>query len=150
MSIIQNLAIGQVKVLGRSQDEAHERGMKLLERVHIELTPTSSPANSPADSSSAWPSPAPCRWTRSACCSGEPTSALDPEMITRVLDVMVELAQEGMTMMVVTHEMGFAKRVAHRVVFMDHGRIVEDAPRRLLQQAALGPRCVFLSKILNH
>jgi glutamate/aspartate transport system ATP-binding protein len=78
----------------------------------------------------------------------EPTSALDPEMINEVLDVMVELAQEGMTMMVVTHEMGFARKVAHRVIFMDSGKIVEDEGR-LLRQASSGVQ-VFLSKVLHH
>ena len=81
----------------------------------------------------------------------EPTSALDPEMIGEVLDVMVELAQEGMTMMVVTHEMGFARRVAHRVAFMDHGEIVEDAPTAQFFEAPASERAkTFLSRILHH
>jgi len=81
----------------------------------------------------------------------EPPSALDPEMINEVLDVMVELAGEGMTMMVVTHEMGFARKVAQRVVFMDHGRIVEDKPTQQFFEAAESERAQeFLSKILSH
>jgi glutamate/aspartate transport system ATP-binding protein len=81
----------------------------------------------------------------------EPTSALDPEMINEVLDVMVELAQEGMTMMVVTHEMGFARKVAHRVIFMDQGRIVEDARKEDFFGKPRSDRAqLFLSKILHH
>src|SRR5438093_11974604 len=81
----------------------------------------------------------------------EPTSALDPEMINEVLDVMVELAKEGMTMMVVTHEMGFARKVAHRVIFMDAGRIVEDANKEEFFGTPRSERAQqFLSKILHH
>jgi glutamate/aspartate transport system ATP-binding protein len=81
----------------------------------------------------------------------EPTSALDPEMISEVLDVMVDLAREGMTMMVVTHEMGFAKKVAHRVLFMDHGRIIEDAAKAEFFGAPRSERAqAFLSKIMQH
>jgi glutamate/aspartate transport system ATP-binding protein len=81
----------------------------------------------------------------------EPTSALDPEMINEVLDVMVSLAQEGMTMMVVTHEMGFARKVAHRVIFMDKGEIVEDAPKEDFFGSPRSERAqLFLSKILQH
>ena len=81
----------------------------------------------------------------------EPTSALDPEMINEVLDVMVELAREGMTMMVVTHEMGFARKVAHRVIFMDHGEIVEDAKTEAFFGSPRSERAQqFLSKILHH
>ena len=81
----------------------------------------------------------------------EPTSALDPEMVKEVLDVMVDLAREGMTMMVVTHEMGFARKVAHRVLFMDQGRIVEDAPTQDFFATPRSPRAqLFLSKILEH
>jgi glutamate/aspartate transport system ATP-binding protein len=81
----------------------------------------------------------------------EPTSALDPEMINEVLDVMVELAREGMTMMVVTHEMGFARKVAHRVIFMDEGRIAEDAKKEDFFGKPRSERAQhFLSKILHH
>ncbi len=103
----------------------------LLERVRIpRRRPTTIRPTSRAASSSAWPSPA--RWpcSRSIMLFDEPTSALDPEMINEVLDVMTDLAREGMTMMVVTHEMGFARRVAHRVVFMDDGPVVEGRSRR--------------------
>ncbi|MBV8450021.1 MAG: amino acid ABC transporter ATP-binding protein, partial [Hyphomicrobiales bacterium] len=81
----------------------------------------------------------------------EPTSALDPEMITEVLDVLIELAGEGMTMMVVTHEMGFARRVADRVIFMDQGEIIEDSPTKTFFSAPVSQRAkLFLSKILSH
>ena len=151
MSIIQNLAIGQVKVLGRSQDEAHERGMKLLERVHIQAHANKFPGELSGGQQQRVAIARALSMDPICMLFDEPTSALDPEMITEVLDVMVELAQEGMTMMVVTHEMGFAKRVAHRVVFMDHGRIVEDAPKDDFFNKPHSDRAqVFLSKILNH
>ena len=151
MSIIQNLAIGQVKVLGRSQDEAHERGMKLLERVHIQAHANKFPGELSGGQQQRVAIARALSMDPICMLFDEPTSALDPEMITEVLDVMVELAQEGMTMMVVTHEMGFAKRVAHRVVFMDHGRIVEDAPKDDFFSKPHSDRAqVFLSKILNH
>ena len=151
MSIIQNLAIGQVKVLGRSQDEAHERGMKLLERVHIQAHANKYPGELSGGQQQRVAIARALSMDPICMLFDEPTSALDPEMITEVLDVMVELAQEGMTMMVVTHEMGFAKRVAHRVVFMDHGRIVEDAPKDDFFSKPHSDRAqVFLSKILNH
>ena len=151
MSIIQNLAIGQVKVLGRSQDEAHERGMRLLERVHIQAHANKFPGELSGGQQQRVAIARALSMDPICMLFDEPTSALDPEMITEVLDVMVELAQEGMTMMVVTHEMGFAKRVAHRVVFMDHGRIVEDAPKDDFFSKPHSDRAqVFLSKILNH
>ena len=151
MSIIQNLAIGQVKVLGRSQDEAYERGMKLLERVHIQAHANKFPGELSGGQQQRVAIARALSMDPICMLFDEPTSALDPEMITEVLDVMVELAQEGMTMMVVTHEMGFAKRVAHRVVFMDHGRIVEDASKDDFFNKPHSDRAqVFLSKILNH
>ena len=126
MSIIQNLCIGQVKVLGRSQDEAHERGMKLLDRVGIKLHANKFPGELSGGQQQRVAIARALSMDPICMLFDEPTSALDPEMINEVLDVMVELAQEGMTMMVVTHEMGFARKVAHRVIFMDHGQIVEQ------------------------
>ena len=111
LTVMRNLVLAQIKVLGRGKEESEARGMKLL----------------------------------------EPTSALDPEMINEVLDVMVALAKDGMTMMVVTHEMGFAHKVAHRVVFMDRGEIVEDAPTAEFFGKPRSERAqTFLSKILQH
>jgi glutamate/aspartate transport system ATP-binding protein len=113
-------------VLGRSQEQAREKGFKLLDRVGLREQARNIRASFPGASSSVWRSPGPCAMDPICMLFDEPTSALDPEMVNEVLDVMTELAQEGMTMMCVTHEMGFAKRVASRVIFMDQGRIVED------------------------
>ena len=151
MSIIQNLCIGQVKVLGRSQDEAHERGMKLLDRVGIKLHANKYPGELSGGQQQRVAIARALSMDPICMLFDEPTSALDPEMINEVLDVMVELAQEGMTMMVVTHEMGFARKVAHRVIFMDHGQIVEDASKEDFFNKPHSDRAqLFLSKILNH
>jgi glutamate/aspartate transport system ATP-binding protein len=151
MSIIQNLCIGQVKVLGRSQDEAHERGMKLLDRVGIKLHANKYPGELSGGQQQRVAIARALSMDPICMLFDEPTSALDPEMINEVLDVMVELAQEGMTMMVVTHEMGFARKVAHRVIFMDHGQIVEDASKDDFFNKPHSDRAqLFLSKILNH
>ncbi|MEY3201248.1 MAG: hypothetical protein RIR70_798 [Pseudomonadota bacterium] len=151
MTIVKNLTIAQTKVLGRSEDEARDKGLKLLDRVgllaHAEKHPGQLSGGQQQRVAIA----------RALCMDpicmlfDEPTSALDPEMINEVLDVMVELAQEGMTMMCVTHEMGFAKKVAHRVIFMDQGRIVEDANKDEFFSTPRSERAqLFLSKILNH
>jgi len=151
MSIIQNLCIGQTKVLGRTQDEAHERGMRLLDRVGIKLHANKFPGELSGGQQQRVAIARALSMDPICMLFDEPTSALDPEMINEVLDVMVELAQEGMTMMVVTHEMGFARKVAHRVVFMDHGQIVEDAPKEDFFGKPHSDRAQqFLSKILNH
>ena len=151
MSIIQNLCLGQVKVLGRSQDEAHERGMKLLDRVGIKLHADKFPGELSGGQQQRVAIARALSMDPICMLFDEPTSALDPEMISEVLDVMVDLAQEGMTMMVVTHEMGFARKVAHRVIFMDHGQIVEDAPKEDFFGKPHSDRAQqFLSKILNH
>ena len=126
LSIIENLTLAQVKVLGREKSAAKSKGLKLLERVGL----SSHAAKFPSQLSGGQQQRVAI--ARALCMDpvamlfDEPTSALDPEMINEVLDVMVELAKEGMTMMVVTHEMGFARKVAHRVIFMDEGKIVED------------------------
>src|SRR3990170_530927 len=129
MSISENLAIAQMKVLGRSPEEAHRKGMKLLERVGLEEQAAKFPGQLSGGQQQRVAIARALSMDPIAMLFDEPTSALDPEMINEVLDVMVELAEEGMTMMCVTHEMGFARKVAHRVIFMDEGSIVEDAAK---------------------
>ncbi|WP_424944704.1 amino acid ABC transporter ATP-binding protein [Aliiroseovarius crassostreae] len=151
MSVRENLCLGQQKVLGRSRDEANAKAEALINRVgllpHIEKFPgqlSGGQQQRVAISRALAMDPI-------AMLFDEPTSALDPEMINEVLDVMVELAQDGMTMMVVTHEMGFARKVADRVVFMDAGRVVEDRPTEEFFGNPESERAQdFLSKILNH
>lgn len=128
LSIIENLTLAQVKVLNRNKDAAKEKGLKLLERVGLSSHANKYPAQLSGGQQRVAIARALCM-DPIAMLFDEPTSALDPEMINEVLDVMVELANEGMTMMVVTHEMGFAKKVADRIIFMDEGRIVEDRPK---------------------
>jgi glutamate/aspartate transport system ATP-binding protein len=151
MSISENLAIAQVKVLGRSREEAHQKGMKLLERVGLEEQAAKFPGQLSGGQQQRVAIARALAMDPIAMLFDEPTSALDPEMINEVLDVMVELAKEGMTMMVVTHEMGFARKVAHRVIFMDHGEIVEDAKTEAFFGSPRSERAQqFLSKILHH
>lgn len=151
MSITDNLCIGQVKVLGRSKDEARERGLKLLDRVGLKAHANKYPGELSGGQQQRVAIARALSMDPFCMLFDEPTSALDPEMINEVLDVMVELAQEGMTMMVVTHEMGFARKVANRVVFMDHGQIVEDAAKEDFFGKPRSDRAQqFLSKILNH
>jgi glutamate/aspartate transport system ATP-binding protein len=151
MSITENLCIGQTKVLGRSQDEARERGLKLLDRVGLNAHAEKFPGQLSGGQQQRVAIARALSMDPICMLFDEPTSALDPEMITEVLDVMVELAQEGMTMMVVTHEMGFARKVAHRVVFMDQGQIIEDSPKEAFFNQPHSDRAQqFLSKILNH
>ena len=151
MSIAENLAIAQVKVLGRSREEAHRKGMKLLERVGLEEQAAKFPGRLSGGQQQRVAIARALAMDPIAMLFDEPTSALDPEMINEVLDVMVELAREGMTMMVVTHEMGFARMVAHRVIFMDEGRIVEDAKKEDFFGQPRSERAQqFLSKILHH
>jgi len=126
LSITENLTLAQVKVLGRGKDEATEKGMKLLDRVGLKAHAHKYPGQLSGGQQQRVAIARALSMDPIAMLFDEPTSALDPEMINEVLDVMVELAKEGMTMMVVTHEMGFAKKVAHRVIFMDKGVIVED------------------------
>jgi len=151
MSITENLAIAQVKVLGRSRDEARERGIKLLDRVGLRAHADKFPGQLSGGQQQRVAIARALAMDPICMLFDEPTSALDPEMINEVLDVMVELAQEGMTMMVVTHEMGFARKVAHRVVFMDQGRIVEDDKKDAFFGSPRSERAQqFLSKILHH
>jgi glutamate/aspartate transport system ATP-binding protein len=151
MSVTGNLCLAQEKVLGRSRDEAVAKSHALLERVGLRAHADKRPGQL---SGGQQQRVAICRALAMdpvAMLFDEPTSALDPEMINEVLDVMVELARDGMTMMVVTHEMGFAKKVADRVVFMDAGRVIEDRPTEGFFGAPESDRAKdFLSKILNH
>lgn len=151
MSITQNLTIGQIKVLGRSNEEATERGLKLLDRVGLKAHANKFPAQLSGGQQQRVAIARALAMDPICMLFDEPTSALDPEMINEVLDVMVELATEGMTMMVVTHEMGFARKVAHRIIFMDQGRIIEDASKDEFFGMPRSERAqLFLSKILSH
>ncbi|HET9817521.1 MAG TPA: amino acid ABC transporter ATP-binding protein [Xanthobacteraceae bacterium] len=151
LTVMRNLELAQIKVLGRKQDEAADKGMRLLERVGLTAHARKYPGELSGGQQQRVAIARALAMDPIAMLFDEPTSALDPEMINEVLDVMVALAKEGMTMMVVTHEMGFARRVAHRVVFMDRGEIVEDAPTAEFFGKPRSERAqVFLSKILQH
>lgn len=151
MTITDNLTIAQVKVLGRGKAEARERGLKLLDRVGLKAQAAKFPGQLSGGQQQRVAIARALSMDPICMLFDEPTSALDPEMINEVLDVMVELANEGMTMMVVTHEMGFARKVANRVVFMDQGCIVEDASKEEFFGTPRSERAqLFLSKILSH
>ena len=151
MTIIENLTIAQTKVLGRSKEEATQKGLKLLERVGLKDHANKYPGQLSGGQQQRVAIARALSMDPICMLFDEPTSALDPEMINEVLDVMVELAHEGMTMMVVTHEMGFARKVAHRVIFMDQGQIVEDAKKEEFFGTPRSERAqLFLSKILHH
>ncbi|MCE1176789.1 amino acid ABC transporter ATP-binding protein [Oryzomicrobium sp.] len=151
MTITENLTIAQVKVLGRSKDEARAKGLKFLERVGLKAHAEKNPGQLSGGQQQRVAIARALAMDPICMLFDEPTSALDPEMINEVLDVMVELAQEGMTMMCVTHEMGFARKVANRVIFMDQGRIVEDAGKEEFFGTPRSERAQqFLSKILQH
>ncbi|MDP1735370.1 MAG: amino acid ABC transporter ATP-binding protein [Sulfuritalea sp.] len=151
MTITENLSIAQIKVLGRSRDEAAERGLKLLDRVGLKEQAHKHPGQLSGGQQQRVAIARALSMDPICMLFDEPTSALDPEMVNEVLDVMVELAQEGMTMMCVSHEMGFARKVAHRVIFMDQGKIVEDAPKEEFFGTPRSERAQqFLSKILSH
>ncbi len=151
MSAIDNVILGQVKVLKRTEEEAQIRAIELMNQVGLFEHSSKFPAQLSGGQQQRVAIARALAMDPIALLFDEPTSALDPEMINDVLDVMVDLAQEGMTMMVVTHEMGFAQKVAHRVVFMDEGRIVEDAPTDQFFNAPGSDRArLFLSKILTH
>ena len=151
LTVIGNLALAQIKVLGRSNAESEQRGMRLLERVGLREHAHKYPGQLSGGQQQRVAIARALAMDPIAMLFDEPTSALDPEMINEVLDVMVTLATDGMTMMVVTHEMGFAREVAHRVVFMDKGEIVENAPTAEFFAKPRSERAqVFLSKILRH
>ena len=151
MNVSDNLTIGQIKVLGRSKDEAMEKGLKMLDRVGLLAHRDKHPGQLSGGQQQRVAIARALAMNPVAMLFDEPTSALDPEMINEVLDVMVQLAKEGMTMMVVSHEMGFAKKVAHRVVFMDKGVIVEDCTKDEFFGTPRSQRAQdFLSNILQH
>jgi len=151
LRVIDNLCIAQLRVLGRSKAEATEKGLKLLDMVGLKAHSQKFPAQLSGGQQQRVAIARALAMNPIAMLFDEPTSALDPEMIKEVLDVMVKLAQEGMTMMVVTHEMGFAKQVANRVIFMDYGQIVEDRPKTdFFSKPGTDRAQQFLSKILSH
>lgn len=154
LSVIKNLTLAQTKVLGRSPAEAKKRGLKLLDRVGLMAHKDKFPGQLSGGQQQRVAIARALSMDPIVMLFDEPTSALDPEMVGEVLDVMVKLAKEGMTMMVVTHEMGFAMKVANRVIFMDvGGRILEDCSKdEFFRNAdARQPRTKdFLNKILQH
>jgi glutamate/aspartate transport system ATP-binding protein len=153
LSVTENLTIAQIKVLERSPEEAKARGLKMLDRVGLIAHKDKFPGQLSGGQQQRVAIARALSMDPIVMLFDEPTSALDPEMVGEVLDVMVLLAKEGMTMMVVTHEMGFAKKVSHRVIFMDAGKIVEDCTRDEFfgNPDARTPRAKdFLSKILQH
>ncbi|WP_276894349.1 amino acid ABC transporter ATP-binding protein [Frischella perrara] len=150
LTILKNLTLAQIKVLGRTEAEAKEKALTLLERVGLSAHANKYPGQLSGGQQQR------VAIARALCMDpvvmlfDEPTSALDPEMVNEVLDVMVELAYEGMTMMVVTHEMGFARKVAHRVIFMDKGEIIEDTSKEQFFNNPQTDRAKdFLAKIIH-
>jgi len=150
LTIVENLTLAQIKVLKRNKEEAREKGLKLLARVGLSAHANKHPGQLSGGQQQRVAIARALCMDPVAMLFDEPTSALDPEMINEVLDVMVELANEGMTMMVVTHEMGFARKVANRVIFMDEGKIVEDSPKDEFFNNPQSDRAKdFLAKILH-
>ncbi|QWE27493.1 amino acid ABC transporter ATP-binding protein [Polynucleobacter sp. AP-Ainpum-60-G11] len=153
LSVTQNLTLAQMKVLGRSVDEAKAHGLKYLERVGLMAQKDKFPGQLSGGQQQRVAIARALSMDPIVMLFDEPTSALDPEMVGEVLDVMVKLANEGMTMCCVTHEMGFARKVSHRVIFMDQGKIIEDCSKDEFfgNPEARSPRAKdFLSKILDH
>ena len=154
LSVTENLTIAQIKVLGRSADEANKRGLKMLDRVGLSAHKDKFPGQLSGGQQQRVAIARALSMDPIVMLFDEPTSALDPEMVGEVLDVMIGLANEGMTMMCVTHEMGFARKVSHRVIFMDvGGKILEDCSREdfFNHPEARQPRTKdFLDKILQH
>ncbi len=151
LTILQNLTLAQRKVLKRSEDEAVAKGEKLLDRVGLQAHTHKYPAQLSGGQQQRVAIARALAMDPIAMLFDEPTSALDPEMIQEVLEVMVALASEGMTMVCVTHEMGFARQVADRVIFMDEGQIVEDCSKDDFFSTTRSARAQqFLSKILKH
>src|SRR3954452_20213608 len=151
LKIIDNLCLAQQKVLDRSRDKAVAKAEQLLDRVGLKEQAQKFPAQLSGGQQQRVAIARALAMDPIVMLFDEPTSALDPEMVSEVLDVMVDLAHEGMTMMVVTHEMGFARKVANRVIFMDRGEIVEDAPKDDFFGKPRSDRAQkFLSKILSH
>ncbi|MFC1236469.1 amino acid ABC transporter ATP-binding protein [Vibrio sp. F74] len=151
LTVLDNLTLAPIRTLKLSKKEAEQRALHFLNRVHIAEQADKFPIQLSGGQQQR------VAIARSLCMMpsimlfDEPTSALDPEMINEVLDVMIELAREGMTMVCVTHEMGFAKKVADRVIFMDEGEIIETAPPEQLFSTPKQPRTrAFLNQILSH
>ncbi|MFT4067664.1 amino acid ABC transporter ATP-binding protein [Paraburkholderia sp.] len=150
LSITENLTLAQVKVLGRGKDEATEKGLKLLDRVGLKAHAHKFPGQLSGGQQQHVAIARALSKDPIAMLFDEPTSALAPEMINEVLDVMVQPAKEGMTMMVVTHEMSFAKKVIHHMIFMDQGAIVEDDHKEDFFENPTSERAKdFLAKILH-
>ena len=150
LSITENLTLAQIKVLGRSAAEANKKGLAYLDRVGLSAHANKYPAQLSGGQQQRVAIARALSMDPIAMLFDEPTSALDPEMINEVLDVMVGLAKEGMTMMCVTHEMGFARQVANRIIFMDQGKIVEDCSKDEFFGTPRGERAQqFLNKILH-
>src|SRR3954467_13197257 len=151
LTVTENLTLAQIQVLNRNKDDAMKRGLKMLDRVGLIAHKDKFPGQLSGGQQQRVAIARALRMDPIVMLFDEPTSALDPEMVGEVLDVMVQLAQEGMTMMCVTHEMGFAKKVSHRVIFMDAGKIVEDAKKDEFFGTPRYERAqLFLSKILHH
>jgi len=151
MNVTENIKLGQTKVLGRTNEEAEQKAKNLLERVGLTDHAHKYPSQLSGGQQQRVAIARGLAMEPMAMLFDEPTSALDPEMINEVLDVMIKLAKDGMTMMVVTHEMGFARKVADRVVFMDYGKIIEDASSKDFFGSPRSDRAQeFLSKILDH
>jgi glutamate/aspartate transport system ATP-binding protein len=151
LTVTENLTLAQIKVLSRSKDDSIKRGLKMLDRVGLIEHKDKFPGQLSGGQQQRVAIARALSMDPIVMLFDEPTSALDPEMVGEVLDVMVKLATEGMTMMVVTHEMGFARKVSHRVIFMDRGEIVEDASKDDFFGKPRSERAQqFLAKILQH
>ncbi len=150
-TVLENVTLGPVKVRKKSGGEARKRGMELLKRVGVDSQAEKYPAQLSGGQQQRVAIARALAMDPKVILFDEPTSALDPEMVNEVLDVMVDLAKQGMTMVVVTHEMGFARKAANRVVFMSDGQIVEEADPETFFTAPSSERAKdFLSKILTH
>jgi glutamate transport system ATP-binding protein len=150
-TVLQNVSLAQIKVRGRKKDEADRRSLELLDRVGLASQAPKYPAQLSGGQQQRVAIARALAMDPKALLFDEPTSALDPEMINEVLEVMQQLARDGMTMVVVTHEMGFARSAANRVVFMADGRVVEDrAPEEFFTNPRSDRAKDFLSKILKH
>ena len=149
MTVLKNCMVGQMKVLGRSKDEAHEQAMRYLEKVGMAPYVNAKPRQLSGGQKQRVAIVRALMMEPEVMLFDEPTSALDPEMVGEVLEVMKELAQEGMTMVVVTHEMGFAREVGNRVLFMADGKLVEQGSPADIFEHPQNPRLQdFLSKVL--
>jgi glutamate/aspartate transport system ATP-binding protein len=153
LSVTENLTLAQMKVLGRSADEAKTHGLKYLERVGLMAQKDKFPGQLSGGQQQRVAIARALSMDPIVMLFDEPTSALDPEMVGEVLDVMIKLANQGMTMCCVTHEMGFARKVSHRVIFMDQGKIIEDCSKEDFfgkPEARSSRAKDFLSKILDY